>query len=114
VVNVFRSRRCIHISIAAALFALNIWICWPLLFIKYLPYFVSIEPVFFALAQAIRHWSDLGWWRQWYCDGSTSRFSQRPDDFVFVMEMAIVMALADVVVPLVTDGAPAGSRWSSV
>src|ERR1035441_2184719 len=63
-----RHATAIRLSAAAVLFALNLWICWRLLFIEYLPHFVSIEPLFFALAKAIRSdWPHLGWWRQWYC-----------------------------------------------
>ena len=54
---------------ASALLALNVFICWRLFFIEYLNSYGSVEPVFFAIAKAIRaRWPgeffDLGWWAQ--------------------------------------------------
>jgi hypothetical protein len=50
---------------AASLLGLNVWLCWRLFFIEYLPYFFSVEPMFFGIAKAIRaRWPDLGWWGQ--------------------------------------------------
>jgi hypothetical protein len=60
-----RVRKRIVLGAGAALFALNAALCWRLFFIEYLNHFGSIEPVFFALARAIRErWPDPGWWGQ--------------------------------------------------
>jgi len=54
---------------AFALLALNILVAWRLFFIEHIIHFGSVEPVFFAIAKAIRQrwpgdWFDLGWWAQ--------------------------------------------------
>ena len=52
---------------ALFLFALNLAISWRLLFVHHLPWFNSIEPYFFALAEHIRaHWPHTGWYPCWY------------------------------------------------
>jgi hypothetical protein len=49
------------------LFALNLAISWRLLFVHYLPWFNSIEPYFFALAEHIKaQWPHTGWYPCWY------------------------------------------------
>lgn len=50
----------------ALLFGVNLAVVWRLLFTEYLANFGSLEPVFFALARAIRvRWPDSGWWPYW-------------------------------------------------
>ena len=66
----FRLRRgfILFAIVPLALFALNLWISWRLFFTEYLVHFGSIEPVFYALADAIRtQWPHLNWWPQWFC-----------------------------------------------
>ena len=61
-----RRTQAIRIGAGAALFFLNVWICWRLFFIEYTQHFGSVEPIFFTIAKAIRsRWPDLGWWQMW-------------------------------------------------
>ncbi|MEO8097028.1 MAG: hypothetical protein ABI811_04960 [Acidobacteriota bacterium] len=51
---------------AAALFALNVWICWRLFFVEYSEHWGSVQSFFFTIAKGIRaRWPDLGWWPVW-------------------------------------------------
>ena len=53
---------------AAALFALNIWICWRLFRIEYTQHFNSVEGFFIAMARYIStHWGGFSWWPLWHC-----------------------------------------------
>lgn len=48
------------------LLALNLAVCWRLLFVDYLPHFNSLEPFFFALVNHIRaNWPHTGWYPCW-------------------------------------------------
>jgi len=61
------SPRGLRLLAALFLFALNLVISWRLLFVHYLPWFNSIEPYFFALAEHIKaHWPHTGWYQCWY------------------------------------------------
>lgn len=53
---------------AAALFALNIWICWRLFRIEYAQHFNSVEGFFISIARYIStHWGGFSWWPLWHC-----------------------------------------------
>ncbi|HLY19908.1 MAG TPA: hypothetical protein VKR61_21925, partial [Bryobacteraceae bacterium] len=55
-------------AIAAALFALNIWICWRWFRVEYAAHFNSVEGFFIAMARYIStHWSGFSWWPMWHC-----------------------------------------------
>src|ERR1035437_1871091 len=57
-----------HLSAAAVLAALNLWICWRLFKVEYTNHFASIEGAFVSIARYIsRHWGDLSWWPLWHC-----------------------------------------------
>jgi hypothetical protein len=91
-----RHETLIRLSAAAALLALNLWICWRLLFLEYLPHFVSLEPFFFVLATAIRsNWLHPGWWRQWFC-GMPFTYTYQP---LFHYMVAAVSAVTGLSVP---------------
>jgi hypothetical protein len=53
---------------AAALFALNVWICWRLFRVEYTQHFNSVEGFFIAMARHIStHWGGFSWWPLWHC-----------------------------------------------
>jgi hypothetical protein len=61
------SPRGLRLLAALFLFALNLAISWRLLFVHHLPWFNSIEPYFFALAEHVKaHWPHPGWYPCWY------------------------------------------------
>ncbi len=52
---------------AAALSALNAWICWRLFWVEYTSKFNSVEGAFIGMARHISlHWGDFGWWTIWH------------------------------------------------
>src|ERR1035437_7618046 len=57
-----------HLSAAAVLAALNLWICWRLFKVEYTNHFASIEGAFVSIARYLsRHWGDASWWPLWHC-----------------------------------------------
>lgn len=51
----------------AALFALNVWICWRLFNLSFDDHFASIDGSFIAITRYLsRHWSDHQWWPIWH------------------------------------------------
>lgn len=55
-------------ALAAALFALNAWICWRLFWIGFTPSWSSVEGSFVGLARHLSlHWRDFSWWTIWQC-----------------------------------------------
>lgn len=54
-------------TIAAAIFALNVWIAAPLFVLEDSAHLGSIEVAFIAIAERmIAAFPDFGWWREWY------------------------------------------------
>ena len=52
---------------AAAIFALNLYLCWGLFGIEYLRFMGSVEGCFIGLARYTRdHWNDLTWFPLWH------------------------------------------------
>jgi hypothetical protein len=73
---------------AFAIFWLNRWICWRLLFTEYLIHFGSIEPFFFALSRYIRsNWPNLGWFPYWYC-GMPFDYTYNPCCIIWLPRLA--------------------------
>lgn len=55
------------LALAAAIFALNVYMCWGLFGVEYLRYMGSMDGVFIGLARyAANHWRDLTWFPLWH------------------------------------------------
>jgi hypothetical protein len=54
-------------ALAAAIFALNVYVCWGLFGIEYLAHMGSVEGSFIGLARYVSlHWRDLHWFPLWH------------------------------------------------
>lgn len=57
-----------HLPAAAALAALNAWVCGRLFTAGYTDRFSSVDGAFISIARYLsRHWSDHSWWPIWHC-----------------------------------------------
>src|SRR5579862_213861 len=59
--------RWITLGCAAALFALNAFICRELFFVEFTQHMESIESSYMSISRyAMRHWGELTWWQLWF------------------------------------------------
>jgi hypothetical protein len=62
-----RKEACATVVLAAAVFALNAYICWGLFGIEYIRHMGSVEGSFIGLARySIEHWRDMTWFPLWH------------------------------------------------